>query len=96
LVLLTAYQATAYYASAGANESTLAATQQASYHGATSTTYGGALSLAAPALRLVLRLGYRASQHENGQQKCENSRERFHMSTKCLGKEKAAVKSMAF
>jgi hypothetical protein len=89
LILVAAYEATAYYPGASANEGAFTPTEQTAYYGATGTTHGRAFGFAAPALGLILGLGYRASQQKEGQQKRKDFRERFHIDTKRLERQTA-------
>jgi hypothetical protein len=72
LVLVTAYEATTYYTGASANQGTFAAAYKAPEYGTTGTAYGRTFGFAAPALGLILSLGYCASQQEKGQQESED------------------------
>ena len=71
-ILVASYQATAYYAGASADEGTLTAAYQATQYCTASTANSRSFCLAAPAFGFVLSLSYRAGQHKERQQKCEN------------------------
>nr|GFC08973.1 hypothetical protein [Tanacetum cinerariifolium] len=70
------------------------AANQAAHYGPAHAPDYGAFGLAAPAFRFVLGLGYRASQYEECQDKCEETSERFHVE-KGIEKEKKAKQRQA-